>query len=197
MLETTRGAMRALAILLLVTVATQIFYITVVSAAGDETPLRPATWLVELFAFVGIAVSGITLAVRDSQRAHLWSLVALSGLFNMLQIAMGLSMFGPASEASETVPNLFATILGGAFFFYFLAKLLLGLAALAIGGTAVRGGAGLARIFGGLAALAGGATVVIGFLAMLDRDGWMFPAGAAGTAVAALFALTLLTAKDS
>lgn len=197
MLETTRGAMRTLAILLLVTVATQVFYITVVSAAGDETPLRPATWLVELLTFVGITVSGITLAIRDSQRAHLWSLVALSGLFNMLQIAMGLSMFGPAYEAHETVPNLFATILGGAFFFYFLAKLLLGLAALAIGGVAARSGAGLARIFGGLAALAGVAAVGIGFLAMLDRDGWMFPAGAAGTAVAALFALSLLTAKEA
>jgi len=188
--------MRVLAGLLLVTVVTQIFYITVVSAAPDDTPLRPATWLVELAVFVGISATGLSLAINNPQRASLWSLIVFSGLANVMQIAMGLSMFNPSLEVEKTVPAIFATVIAGAFFFYFLAKLLLGVVAIAFGWMSVRTGNGLPRIIGGLSALAGAVTVVLSVLAMLDRKAWIFPAGAAGTAVAALFAIHLLTTKE-
>lgn len=196
MQNVTRGPARFLALLLLVTVATQIFYIAVVSAAGDDTPLRPATWLVELLAFSGIAVTGLTLAVRDTDRAIAWSFVALAGLLNILQVAMGLSMFGPAMEAAEAVPQLFATILAGAFFFYFFGKVLLAAAAIALCASAVRNGAGTTKAIAGLTLLAGGASLVTGFLALVDSKAWMFPAGAAGTALAALSAFHLLLQKE-
>lgn len=193
----TRGPARFLALLLLVTVATQVFYITVVSAAGDDTPVRPATWLVELVTFAGIAVTGMTLAVRDPGRAVTWSLVTMAGALNILQVAMGLSMFGPAMKAAESVPQLFATILAGAFFFYFFGKVLLASAAIALCAGSARNGLGMMRALAGLVLLAGAASLATGFLALIDSKAWMFPAGASGTAVAALFALHLLVTKDA
>lgn len=193
---TLRGTMRVLAALLLVTVVTQIFYITIVSNAPDDTPLRPTTWLIELSVFVGISTAGLSLAINNPQRAPLWSLIVFSGLANVMQIAMGLSMFGPSLEVEKTVPAIFATVIAGAFFFYFLAKLLLGVVAVAFGWSSVRTSKGLPRIIGGLAALAGVAAAMLSVLAMLDRMAWIFPAGTAGTVVAALFAINLLTARE-
>lgn len=196
MIDTIKGAKRALAAMLLVTVATQIFYVTVVMAAPDDTPLRPATWLTELLMFSGILVVGLTLAIRDGARAVQWLLVGFFGLFNILQIGAGLAMFNPALEAESSVPQLFATVLAGAFFLYLLAKLFLGAAAIVYGSTSLRANSGFARILGGITALAGLGAVVINAIALTDWRAWVEPAGAAGTAVSALFALSLLLSKE-
>ncbi|MFA6219831.1 MAG: hypothetical protein WC692_08655 [Erythrobacter sp.] len=196
MLANTRGAIRALATLLLITVATQIFYITVVMAAGDETPLRPATWLLEELVFLGIVILGFDLAVRQADKAWLWLAVAISGLFNAVQVGMGLSMFAPAEKGSDSDPQLFATVLAGAFFFYFVAKLLLGAVAVVLGFGGFSTQAGLVRrALAGLMVLSGLAAVGIDLLAILDSKSWLFPAGAAGTVATAFLALGLLAAK--
>lgn len=188
---TDRGLIKWLAAVLLVTVASQIFYITVVSSS-DNAVLRPLTWYTELFAFSISAIFAHSLAARRPAEAVVWSAIALAGVLNVLQVGMGLSMFGPAREAGETVPQLFGAILAGAFFLYFLAKLLLGAAAIGLGIGALRRGGTLAKGAGALAVVAGLAAVLFCLLAMIDSETWMFAAGAAGTAVTALMAAVLL-----
>jgi hypothetical protein len=191
---TDNRLIRGLAAALLVTVASQIFYITIVSASENEM-LRPLTWFTELFAFSVVAIFAHALAARRPGDAVMWSAIAVSGAFNVLQVGMGLSMFAPALEVQETVPQLFTAILAGAFFFYFLAKLLVGAAAVSLGLASVRNGGGLAKGIGALALLAGSAAIGLSVAAMIDRESWTFAAGAAGTAVTAVFGMALLVAS--
>ena len=188
---TDRKLIRGLSTALLFTVASQIFYITVVSGSENEA-LRPITWMVELISFSLTTIFAMALTVRRPFQALGWAVIAFAGTLNVIQVAMGLSMFGPALEAGETVPQLFAAILAGAFFFYFLAKLLLGGAAVIFGLGAFGASSGWRKALGGVAALAGTAAVAAQLLAMVDAESWRFPAGATGTAVTALLAMLLL-----
>ena len=188
---TDRTLIRGLAALLLITVASQVFYITVVSGSDNEM-LRPITWFTELFAFSASVVFAHALSARRPLQAVVWSIIALAGLLNVIQVAMGLSMFAPAMDAQEALPQLFAAILAGAFFFYFLAKLLLAAAAIMLGIGALNAPGAIEKGAGALAALGGIAGVVFSFLAMTDSESWTFAAGAAGTAATALLALVLL-----
>ena len=187
-----QGAVRLVAGALLLTVASQVFYIAVVANAGDDTPLRPLTWFTELAAFSTVAIFSQALAARQPESATMWSAIAFSGLLNVLQVAMGLSMFEPALEAGEGQGQLFATVLAGAFFLYFLAKLVLGLVAFALGAVALRGGGAARRAVAALAAVSGIAAVGLNLLAMLDSQAWMLAAGAAGTATTAFLGVLLL-----
>ncbi len=191
MIFNEQGSARWIAGALLLTVATQLFYITVVSGSDVEA-LRPITWMIEMAAFTLVSVAALALAGRARTANLVWSAIAVSGIFNGIQVAMGLSMFGPAREAAN-VEQLFGAILAGAFFFFFAAKVLLGLAAIAFGLSALRG-SGLAKIVGGLAALAGLAAVIVNILAMATGMEYTFPAGATGTAATALLAITILVA---
>lgn len=190
-----RPAIGLVACALLLTVATQVFYVAVVANAGADTLLRPLTWFIELAAFLMVAVLGHTLAARQPAAATLWTAVAVSGLLNLLQVAIGLSMFNPAMEAGEGQEQLFATVLAGAFFLYFLAKLVLGLAAVALGASGWQQGNGAARLLGAVGVLGGLAAGVLNALAMIDSETWMFAAGAAGTLATALVGAMLLTMR--
>ena len=192
MIISDRALLRALAIALLLTVASQLFYITIVSDAGADTVLRPLTWFAELLAFSAVAVIALALNARLPQAALLWPFIALSGFLNVLQVAIGLSMFAPAMEAGESVPQLFSTVLAGAFFLYFLAKFLLGLAAICLGSAALRDGGAVKKAVAGLAILTGLAAIVLDLFAMVDVESWRFAAGAAGTAATAFVGFLLL-----
>lgn len=187
-----RGLLRMLGIALLLTVASQIFYIAVVSEAGPDTVLRPITWSTELFAFTAVTVSGLALAVRNPERAETWSIIGFSGALNVLQVSIGLSMFAPAMAARNAVPEMFETVLAGAFFLYFMAKLLLGIAGVMIGRSAVRSDTGVDKALGGIAIMAGVAAVLMNFLGMVDAKAWTFAAGAAGTSITALVGWIIL-----
>ena len=188
---TTTTLMRATGAALLATVATQIFYITIVSGSENEM-LRPLTWFTELFAFLLVTVASLALAAKRPDSAGIWAAIGVSGLLNLLQVGMGLSMFRPAMEASETVPQLFAAILAGAFFLYFLAKLVIGLVALALGLGLLRRDTGAAKAGGAVLGLSGLAAIALNLLALVDAKAWTFAAGGAGTAATALVAAALL-----
>ena len=188
---TDRSLIRALAAVLFITVASQLFYITVVSGSPIEV-LRPITWFTELLAFSASAVIALALGSRHPAQAGIWATLAIAGLVNLIQVGMGLSMFGPAMDAAESAPELFATVLAGAFFFYFLAKLLLGVAGIFLGVGAAREGGALATGLGSLTAIAGLASFALSLLAMIDAESWRFAAGAAGTAATALVGLLLI-----
>ena len=189
MADKDRATVRLLGGALLVTVASQLFYITVVSSAGPETVLRPITWFTELFTFLSIALAAFTLAVRRPNQAALWVTLAVAGIFNVMQVAIGLSVFGPASEGE---PQLMATVLAGAFFLYFLAKVLMAGAGIVLGLIAARGTTTVTKVLGGLTVLAGLAAAVLNLFAMMGSKAWMFAAGASGTAVTAFLAVVLL-----
>lgn len=190
-------AIRWVAGALLLTVATQVFYVAVVANAGDDTLLRPLTWFTELAAFSAVAVFGHSLAARQPAAATLWSAIAFSGLLNTLQVSMGLSMFKPALDAGEGQGALFATVLGGALFLYYLAKAVLGVVAIALGVAAWPTGAAVWRVLAGLAVLGGIAALILNLMAMIESQAWMFAAGAAGTVATTLVGVLMLRRSGS
>lgn len=195
MTSTDRNAASVVAWALLVTVATQIFYITVVSNAESGDLLRRATWSIEAAAFTLVALAGMALAARDRAASWAWAAIALSGILNLLQVGMGLSMFGPAGEARAQLPALMGTVLAGAFFLYFHAKVLLGLAAIGFGRLLLGTGGAAGKAVGGLAIGAGAIAAVLGALGIVVGMDWVYPAGTAGTVATALLALALLLTR--
>lgn len=189
---TPRGASTMVAIALLATVATQLFYIAVVSPA-DDALLRKITWLTEMAAFSLISVCALALVARGYMPL-VWSAVALAGLVNILQVGIGLAQFGPAGEATD--PKVFAGVLAGAFFLYFHGKAMLGMAALGLGFGMWRSGTRLGKLLAVLGIVSGLAAAGLGLLGMADGMAWVFPAGAAGTIATAVLAILVLARRE-
>ncbi len=64
-----------------------------------------------------------------------WAGIALFGVFNLVQVGLGLFAFGPLLEAGEPLSPVFQAVLGTAFFFFFAAKALIGLAGIVSGAS--------------------------------------------------------------
>lgn len=205
-------AMRSQQILVVALIATVVLQIIYMVSLGGPQPAEPGApttgadviryfdergsevttvWAIEAVAFLAIAV-GAFLALTHGV-AHKLALVALglSGIFNTVQIGIGLAMFEPAARVGGDDPALFYTFVSGAFFFYFAAKALIGLAGLSLGASVLRRKGGLAKALGGLAALSGLAAIVANIAGMAVGFPALFAAGAAGT-VATLFAALAL-----
>ncbi len=188
-----RGAL-IVAAALFATALTQVFYITVVSNSEGET-LRRITWVTEMALFSIPAVVALVLAARDRVHPLAWAAIAVGGMVNLIQVGMGLAMFGPAQDAGDLA--VFETVLQGAFFLYFHGKAMFGLAAIGFGLSAMRSGGGLAKALGGLGILAGLAAVLLNLLGMTDGMAWVQQAGAAGTIATALLAILIaMTVRD-
>ncbi|MXP32209.1 hypothetical protein [Parerythrobacter jejuensis] len=191
MTYTSRGAVTAVSLALLATVATQLFYVGVISGMEDGNFLRRIVWTTEMAMFTLVAVAALPLANGRGPNTLAWSAVAISGIMNVIQVGMGLSEFPQAMESPDG--QVFQTVLNGAFFLYFHAKALVGLAAIGLGLAALQGGTTLGKVLGGLSILAGLAAAGLNLLGMANGMEMTFPAGAAGTAATALLALTALT----
>ena len=189
---TIRGGTIAVSLGLLLTVASQVFYVFVVSESPNADVMRPVVWTLEMVDFTLVTVAALALLARDRTMPLIWSAIALSGIMNIVQVGMGLSMFGPAREAVEATPELFQSILAGAFFLYFHGKALLGLAAIGVGLALLAQPGALGKGLGGLAILSGIAAAVLNLLGMAAGMDWTFIAGASGTAATAFLALALL-----
>lgn len=196
--STTKNAAYIVAVGLIATVITQLLYVGMLENVGivEGWPLRSTLWTIEVVAFAGVSAAALVGLARDSERSFVWALIGVSALFNALEAGVGLSMFLPATEAGESFAPLMRTLLMGAFLFYFLAKLLLGAAAILLGATLFRNAALLARIVGGLALISGVAAVLTNLAALPQGMALVFEAGATGTAAALFTALALwMTAK--
>jgi len=183
-----RRSAQGVAILLIATVVTQILYITLSDAGVDFS--RTAIWTTEAVAFLGIAILALVGLARAGSHPAVWAAVALSGALNVIQVGMGLAMFGPLSEAGEAMAPAFQAILAGAFFLYFSGKFLFGLAAVLLGLDAVKDASIVAKIVGGLGVLAGLAALATNLAAMAGYE-LMFQAGGAGTAATLFLALLI------
>ncbi|MEO1077967.1 MAG: thiamine biosynthesis protein ThiC [Pseudomonadota bacterium] len=184
-------------LLLLIAAVTQSIY-TALSLSEADVP-RQLLWGAEGCLFVVTAAfAGSALAQVDRQ--HLaWSAIAAASVLNVVQVGIGLTMFGPFFEAAGDVEGLTPaarSVVALSFMLYNAAKLLLALALIVFG---------LARLGAG-AKLLGGASVLVGIVALASnmasmaagRDvfGELPLAGSSGVIATVLLAVCLLTLPD-
>lgn len=174
---------------LIAVVATQVLYIVLRNngVAFESSSI----WIAEAIAFLAVSVAALVVMVRPGAAQTAAAAIALGGILNVLQVGMGLAMFGPLSDAGESMAPAYQAVLAGAFWFYFAGKALFGFAGILLGWFLLRSTGGAARIIGGLAVLTGiGALAVNGVALSLGME-IVFPAGATGTAATLFAALAL------
>ncbi|MCO5792455.1 MAG: thiamine biosynthesis protein ThiC [Blastomonas sp.] len=180
--------LQAVPLAMIVLVVTQLSYVAL-SNSGFEMH-RMVIWTTEAVAFLGITVLALVALAQNSRLAPAWAAIAVSGVLNVVQVGMGLAMFGPLKDAGEAMAPAYEAVVAGAFFLYFAGKWLFGLAAILVGAAMLRG-TGLAKAAGVLAILSGLAAMAVNLLGMATGMAWIFPAGAAGTAATLLLAIAL------
>lgn len=189
---------RIIAALLIVATITQSIY-TALYIAKAEVP-RQLLWGTEGILFSLLAALAGAAMVRSKALTLAFAAIAFGAVLNIVQVGVGLTLFGPFGEAADAVPALApaaGAIVAFAFFVYNAAKIMLGLAALVAGltltgrGSKLLGGAtalvGIVALLANAASLAGG-TEVFGELPL---------AGGSGVLATLLLALSLFgLAKD-
>jgi hypothetical protein len=190
-----RQAASAAAICMIATVITQVGYMAL-PAIGIEVNSK-IIWTIEAVAFLGIGVFALVAMARQAGPALAWSAIAIGGILNVVQVGMGLAMFGPVKDAGEAMLPAFQAILAGAFFFYFAGKFLFGLAAVVLGAALFITPRAPAKIFGVLTILVGMAAVGLNLAGMAVGMDVVFPAGASGTAAALFAAIACVMAVSS
>lgn len=121
-----------------------------------------------------------------------WSAIAFSAVLNVVQVSIGLTMFGPFREAAgqlEVLGPVAGAVVALSFLIYNAAKLLLGFAALIFGMAKMTEGA---KALGGLTALVGVVAIFANaILVVFGRDAFLSPAVAGGSGVFATLLLAL------
>lgn len=183
------------AALLLIAAITQAVY-TGLYLAMPDVP-RGFLWGTEAFLFVLLAAFAGSALVQARQLHLGWSAIAMAAVLNVVQVGVGLTMFGPFSEAAGADPAL-APLIGAVVAFSFMvynaAKVLLGLAAIVFGLARMNAGG---KALGGLTAVVGVVALAANTLSMaLGRDfsGDLPIAGGSGVLATLLLALCLLRA---
>lgn len=145
-----------------------------------------AVWGMEALAFLIIAAGSFFAASRGLKNGLAWVALGLAGVFNTVQIGIGLSMFEPAARVGGDDSGLFFLFVSGAFFFYYVAKVLIGVAGLVLGMHLFKDTATGAKALGGITAIAGLASIAANGAAMALGNPVLLIAGATGT-LATLF----------
>ena len=163
-------------------------------SAGIAGP-RPYIWGLEgvLFTFLA-AFAGAALV--QAKNYHLgWSAIAFSAVLNVVQVGIGLKLFGPfggVAQQLEGAGPLIGAVLALSFMIYNAAKILLGLAALVFGMAKMTAGS---KTLGGLTVLAGVIALVANSILIIFGRGAFLPppvAGASGVVATVLLALCLI-----
>ncbi|MEL7188342.1 MAG: thiamine biosynthesis protein ThiC [Pseudomonadota bacterium] len=186
-----------IAILLLVAAATQSIY-TALSASGAEVP-RQILWGFEAFLFVIMAAFAGS-ALAQAKRLHLgWSAITSAAVLNVVQVGVGLTLFGPFFEAAgnaETLLPAATGIVAFSFMVYNAAKVLLALALIVFGGARLADGA---KVLGWVSVIVGIVAMAANTASMAfgrDVTGELPLAGATGVLATVLLAVCLLTLKE-
>ncbi|WP_052769078.1 hypothetical protein [Aurantiacibacter marinus] len=200
---------------LIVTVVTQILYLALLGGPQPSDPAAGLTnadiaayftdrwnevaivWTVEAITFITIAV-GALFAMVDDRRRLGWAAIAIAGILNIVQIGIGLTLFKPVALAGEDYTWMFWAVVSGAFGFYFIAKIALGIAAAVFGLSFMREAVGLmGRIIGGLTLAVGTLAAISNIAALGAGMNWLFVAGGSGTLAALLLGIVLaISGKD-
>ena len=182
------------AYLLLALVVTQAIF-TGIYASGSQPPTQ-LLWGLEGVLFTILAAFAGAALVQAKNYHVGWSAIAFSAALNVVQVGIGLTLFGPFGEAAKETGAL-APVAGGivafSFMVYNAAKILLGFAALIFGMAKMNAGG---KALGGLTAAVGVIAMVANIaLIILGREGLVPPpaAGASGVVATLLLALCLLS----
>lgn len=185
------------AAIVLIAAVTQAIYTGLYIA--QITPPRQLLWGVEGFVFVMLAAfAGAALA--QARRFQIgWSAIFAAAILNVVQVGVGLTLFGPLREVAQALPDTApaaGAIVAFSFMVYNAAKVLLALAAIVFG-LAIWNAQ--SKALGGLAAIVGVIAFVSNALSMgLGRgfSGDLPIAGASGVAATVLLAVCLLALPD-
>ena len=185
-------------LLLLIAAVTQAIY-TALYVAEMDVP-RKLLWGSEGLLFVlTAAFAGSALAQTD--RHHLaWSAIDAAAVLNVVQVGVGLTMFGPFYEAVGNVEGLTpaaGSVVAFSFMVYNAAKILLALALLVLG--LARLGAGSTLLGGASAAVAAVALIANTASMGAGRDvfGELPLAGGSGVLATVLLGICLLSLPDA
>ena len=184
-------------VLLFTLVATQAAF-TALYGLGIAGP-RALIWGLEVVLFSILAAFAGAALVQDGSYHIGWSAIAFSAVLNVVQVGIGLKLFGPLSGAAKEVEAI-APVAGGvvalSFMFSNAAKILLGLAALVFGLAKKNAGS---KTLGGLTAMVGIVTIIANTLIIVfGRDAFLPSpvAGASGVVATLLLALCLINFTD-
>ena len=185
------------AILLFLSVITQAVYNELYIQAPDVD--RSLIWGLEGLLFPVLAAYAGAAMIVSKRYALVFSAIAFSAIFNLLQVGIGATQFGPAGAAAAANADL-GGLAGGifafSFYIYNAAKILLGLAALSLGMSKMKDGA---KALGGLTALVGLVAFATNTLAVMFGRGEILPspvAGGSGAAATALLAICLFSLRS-
>ncbi len=200
---THRRTVQFVASLLILAAITQAvytgFYIARESGMDVEVP-RQFLWGTEGLIFTVLAAFAGAALVEAKRYTLGFSAIAMSAVLNVVQVGVGLTMFGPFREVAGTVEATApaaSAVVAFSFMVYNAAKILLGLAAVVFGMAKMNAGG---KVIGGL-------TVAIGVIAAVTNAASMAAgrgvfgelplAGGSGVLATLLLALCLMSvAKD-
>ncbi len=157
---TLKRTVQITAALLILAAVTQALYTALYIAEADIP--RQWLWGLEGLLFVLLAAFAGS-AMADSKRFSLgFSAILAAAILNVVQVGVGLTMFGPFRDAATAVEGTAPAasgIVAFSFMVYNAAKILLGLAAMVFG---------MAKMIAGAKAL-GGLTAAIGVVALVTN----------------------------
>jgi hypothetical protein len=186
---TNKRTVQITAYLLFILAVTQAIY-TVLYIVEVNVPRQ--LWGLEgvLFSILAAFAGAAMVQAKNYQLA--WSAITFSALLNIVQVSIGLTLFGPFREAAsqlEVLEPVAGAIVALSFMIYYAAKLLLGFAALIFGIAKITEGAkglgGLTALVGVVAILANATLIVFG------RDAFLPSPVAGGSGVLATLLLAL------
>lgn len=150
--------------MLIAAALTQAVYTSLYIAEADIP--RQLLWGAEGLIFTLLAAFAGSALVAAKRYTLGFSAIAMSAVLNVVQVGVGLTMFGPFRDAADGIAALAPAadaVVAFSFMVYNAAKILLGLAALVFG---------MARMNAGVKAL-GGITAMVGVIAMVANAGSM------------------------
>jgi len=191
---TLKRNIQIVAWLLLALVITQAVF-TALFNFGISGP-RPLLWGLEGVLFTVLAAFAGAVLVQAKSYHLGWSAIAFSAVLNVIQVTIGVKMFGPfggVAQQLDTMGPLIGAVVAFSFMIYNAAKILLGIAAIVFGKAKMNAGS---KALGGLTVLVGAVALLANtIIVIVGRDSFLPSpvAGASGVAATLLLAICLLT----
>ena len=198
MQNSTKQFISVAAFLLLLSAVTQAVY-TALYVAEMDVP-RQLLWGGEGILFTILAAYAGAAMVRASDFHLGWAAITAASILNVVQVGVGLTLFGPFFEAADAVPDLApvaGAIVAYSFMVYNAAKVLLALAAIVFGLGQLGAGS---KLLGGITAVIGAVALFSNALSLaLGRDfsGELPIAGGSGVVATILLAICVFRTRGS
>ena len=191
---TQNRTIKVVSVLLLLAAISQPIY-TVLYLAAPEFD-RTFLWKLEAPIFVLLAIFSGSALVMAKRYTVGFSAIAFSAILNVVQVGVGLTLFGPFRDMATTNPEisgLAVSVVAFSFFVYNAAKVLLGVAAMVFGMANIKKGG---KLIGRLTVLVGAVAVITNTIVMMfGLEGILPPPVAGGSGVLATVFLAICLLK--